>query len=277
MMGEERVGGSNARDWGRMNRAERDAAYNNRDAVANSGALLDALFAASAECRRRSPEGLDQPYGSRERNKVDLFPGHDPGAPCLVFLHGGYWQRNGRENFAALMDGVRAHGWSAALPGYTLAPEASLTEIVAEIDAALDWLADKVGGPIILSGWSAGGHLTAMALGHPRVHAGLAISGIFELGPLRDTYLNEALRLTDEEVASLSPLRLPPGPKPLAIAYGTAELPPLVHDSRGLNWHRAAAHAPGPLIPLAGADHFTAVASLRERDGVLTRAALALV
>ena len=272
MMGEGRV-----QDWGRMSRAERDAAYNNRDAVANSGALLDALFTASAERRREAPDGLDQPYGPRERNKVDLFPGRDPGAPCLVFLHGGYWQRNGRENFTALMDGVRGHGWSAALPGYALAPEASLTEIVAEVDAALDWLADKVAGPLILSGWSAGGHLTAMALHHPRVHAGLAISGIFELGPLRDTYLNEALRLTDEEVASLSPLRLPPGPKPLAIAYGTAELPPLVHDSRGLSWHRAHAHAPGPLIPLAGANHFTAVASLREPGGILTRAALALV
>lgn len=268
---------SRVQDWGRMSRAQREAEYDNRGAVPNSGALLDALFAASAARRKEAPDGLDQPYGPRERNKVDLFRGRDPAAPCLVFLHGGYWQRNGREGFTALMDGVRAHGWAAALPGYTLAPEATLTEIVAEVHAALDWLADKVAGPVVLSGWSAGGHLTAMALHHPRVHAGLGISGIYELGPLRDTSLNDALRLTDEEVAFLSPLRLPPGPKPLAIAYGTAELPPLVHDSRGLNWHRAADHAPGPLIPLAGANHFTAVDSLRQPDGVLTRAALALV
>ncbi len=174
------------------------------------------------------------------------------------------------------MDGVRAHGWTAAVPGYTLAPEATLTEIVAEVHAALDWLADRVAGTVILSGWSAGGHLTAMALHHPRVHAGLAVSGIYELGPLRDTSLNDALRLSDEEVASLSPLRLPPGPKPLALAYGTAELPPFVHDARGLNWHRAAAHAAGPLIPLAGANHFTATDSFRHADGVLTRAVLAL-
>ena len=46
-----------------------------------------------------------------------------------------------------------------------------------------------------------------MVLGHPRVAAGLAISGIFELGPLRDTFLNEGLRLTDAEIATLSPLR----------------------------------------------------------------------
>ena len=105
--------------------------------------------------------------------------------------------------FASLIAGPYAHGWAAALPGYTLAPDASLTEIVAEINAALDWLAANgaahgINGKVVLSGWSAGGHLTAQCLGHPRVSAGLAISGVFELGPIRDTYLNEKLRLTDE-------------------------------------------------------------------------------
>ena len=71
---------------------------------------------------------------------------------------------------------------------------------------------------------------------------------MFELGPVRDTYLDEKLRLTDEEILYLSPLRLPVVNKPLAIAYGTAELPPLVSDSRDLHALRAAAHAPGPLL-----------------------------
>jgi hypothetical protein len=39
---------------------------------------------------------------------------------------------------------------------------------------------------------------------------GLAISGVFELGPVRDTYLNEKLRLTEQEIVLLSPMRLPP-------------------------------------------------------------------
>jgi hypothetical protein len=109
-----------------------------------------------------------------------------------------------------------------------------------------------------------------MALDHPAVTAGMAISGVFELGPIRDTYLNEKLRLTDAEIVALSPLRLPPVAKPLAIAYGTAELPPLVSDSRDLHALRAAAHLPGPLIPVAGADHFSIVNELRSPTGVLT-------
>lgn len=263
-------------DWGRMSRAERDAAYNNTLAVAESPALNARREAESAAFRAAHSGKLDLPYGQRERNKWDLYPARDPAAPCLVFIHGGYWQRNSREQFASLIQGPVALGWSAALPGYTLAPDATLEQIVAEIDAALNWLAAEgpahgIAGPIVVSGWSAGGHLTAMALNHPTVRAGLAISGLFELGPIRDTYLNEKLRLTDEEIVALSPLRLPVVPKTLAIAYGTAELPPLVSDSRHLHELRAAAHAPGMLIPVAGADHFTVVLELQKVNGVLTQ------
>ncbi len=268
-------------DWGAMSRADRDAAYDNTAAVADSAELNAARAARSASFRAAHPGALDLPYGSRPRNRIDLYPAADPAAPCLVFLHGGYWQRNAREQFACVIEGPYARGWSAALPGYTLAPDASLTKIAEEVTAALDWLAANgpahgIRGKIVLSGWSAGGHLTALALSHPAVAAGLAISGIFELGPIRDTSLNDKLLLSDAEIAALSPLRLPVSPKPLAITYGTAELPPLVADSRALHARRAAAHAPGALIPVAGADHFTIVLELQKPDGVLTRELVAL-
>jgi arylformamidase len=263
-------------DWGTMSKAERDAAYNNSVAVNNSAELNAAREAASAAFRTAHAGHLDLRYGPKERNAWDLFPASDANAPCLVFIHGGYWQRNSREQFANLIAGPHARGWSAALPGYTLAPDATLTEIVAEIHAALDWLAlngplHGIKGAIVLSGWSAGGHLTAACHGHPLVSAGLAISGIFELGPIRDTYLNDKLNLSDSEIETLSPLRLPMAKKPLAITYGTAELPPLVADSRNLHARRAAEHLPGPLIPVAGADHFTIVHALRDADGELTK------
>ncbi len=269
-------------NWGTLSKAERDAAYNNSDAVKNSAALNEARIAASAAFRAAHPGHLDLRYGPKERNTWDLFPARDPNAPCIVFIHGGYWQRNRAAEFANLIAGPYAHGWSAALPGYTLAPDATLTEIVAEIDAALDWLAVNgaahgITGKVVLSGWSAGGHLTAQCLGHKRVSAGLAVSGVFELGPIRDTYLNDKLRLTDAEIATLSPLRRPMVKKPLAIAYGTAELPPLVADSRALHARRSAEHLPGALIPVAGADHFTIVHELRDAGGELTRQLMLLL
>jgi acetyl esterase/lipase len=268
--------------WATMSRAERDAAYDNSGAVADVADHRETRTAASLAYRAAHEGKLDIPYGALEPQRWDLFPAAKADAPCLVFIHGGYWQMNSRETFAALAEGVAAHGWSVALPGYRLAPEATLTEIVGDIHAALDWLGAHgtehgIGGKIVVSGWSAGGHLTAMALGHPCVAAGLAISGVFELGPIRDIYLNEKLRLTEEEIVQLSPLRLPVVAKPLAIAYGTRELPALVEDSRALHALRAAAHAPGPLLPVAGANHFTILPALQEKHGLLVRAALDLL
>ena len=269
-------------NWGEMTRAARDAAYNNGAAVANSAALNQERREASAAFRAAHGGALDLPYGSGERHKWDLYPAADSAAPCLVFVRGGYWQMNSREDFACLAEGVAAHGWSVALPGYTLAPDASLTTIAGEIRTALDWLKDKgpgygIAGPVVLSGWSAGGHLAALALDHPLVAAGLAVSGIYELGPLRDTYINDKLKLTDDEIGALSPLRLPVVQKPLAIAYGSREVAALVDDGRALHARRAAAHAPGALIPVAGADHFTIFSELRSPHGALVRQALALV
>lgn len=269
--------------WATLSQAARDAAYNNNLAVADSAALIERRNAASAAFRKQHPTGLDVPYGPAPRQRWDLFAANSAAAPCLVFIHGGYWQRNTREDFAAFADGIMAHGWSAAMVGYSLAPDVSLTAIVGEIGQALDWLGRNgashglAGGPIVVSGWSAGGHLTAMALSHPRVAAGLAISGVYELAPIRDTYLDEKLRLSDEEIATLSPLRLPAVAKPLAIAYGTNELPALVADSRDLHARRQAAGAPGPLVPIAGADHFTILEELRRPDGALVGAARALL
>ena len=149
-------------------------------------------------------------------------------------------------------------------------------------DKTLDWLAQNgaaygISGPVVLSGWSAGAQLVAMALDHPRVTAGLAISGVYDLAPIRDTGLNNALKLTDQEVAGLSPLRLPAVHKRLDIAYGTAELPALVFDSIQLHEARRAAGAPGRLVPIPGTDHFSILGELRRPDGALVDIARKLV
>ena len=268
--------------WSALSQTERDAAYDNNTAVKNSAALIAERNEASGRLRGTLKSHLDLPYGERAKTKIDLYPTAKHDAPCLVFLHGGYWQRNSRELFAMLVEGVAAHGWSVVIPGYSLAPEVSLTDIVAEISRALDWLAEHgasygISGPVVLSGWSAGAHLVAMALDHPRVSAGLALSGVYDLAPIRDTSLNNALKLTDEEVTGLSPLRLPVTHKRLDIAYGSSELPALVLDSINFHEKRMAAQAPGKLIPVAGADHFTILEALRRPDGVLVDAARRLL
>lgn len=267
-------------DWMTMSLEARNMAFNNVAHVGPefAGKKTEGWAAASKTLRTQRAQHLDLPYARGERSKWDLYPAADPNAPCVVHIHGGYWQRGSKEMFACMAEGVLARGWSAALPGYTLAPEAGLTQIAKALRAALDWFAAEAGahgiaGPVILTGWSAGGHLTAFLLDHPRVAAGLTISGVFDLAPLRDSpHVNDKVRLTEVEIETLSPMRLPGVDKPLSIAYGSGELPAMIASSRNFHAYRAQAHLPGDLVPVVHANHFTILDELRLPDSHLTRA-----
>ena len=268
--------------WRGMTRAQLDAAYNNSAAVKNSAEKLAEWQQRSKRMRAERNELLDLPYGPRPRNKVDIFRCGRAGAPLLAYIHGGYWHRNAKEFYACLAEGPLARGIDTALIGYTLAPEATLTEIVEEARAALRWLRAK--GPrhgvaaakLIVSGWSAGGHLTAMALAD--ADAGLAISGIFDIEPCRLNYLNEKLNMSLEEQVLLSPIRqLPPRSPPLIIAYGAVELPELQRQSRDYHAARGAAGLPSELLVLEGHDHFSILEELASPTGQLTSAVVRLV
>jgi arylformamidase len=271
-------------NWGTMSRAERDAAYNNSEAVKNSPALNAAREASSAAFRAAHPEHLDQRYGPRERNTWDLFPAADPKAPCLVFIHGGYWQRNEKERFSFTALGPLAHGINVAVPGYTLAPDARLTDIVGEIRQALTFLSGRAGelsfdgNRIFIGGWSAGGHLTAAVAEHPAVRGGIPISGIFDLEPIALGVLNDKLQLSASEVAALSPLRnLPDRSPPLMLFVGGNELPELKRQSEDYAAAARARGLPVSLDILPGLHHFSILDEIARPDGALTKALLELV
>jgi arylformamidase len=269
--------------WRGMTRAQLDAAYDNRGAVKNSAAKVAEWTERSARLRAARPELLDLAYGPRPRHRIDIFRCGAAAAPLLVFIHGGYWQRNAKEMFACMAEGPLARGIDVALPGHTLAPEATLTEIVAEVRAAVAWLRKEgprrgiASGRLVVAGWSAGGHLTAMTMDMPDVDAGLAISGIYDLEPCRLNNLNDALRLTRDEAAAMSPLRhLPSRTAPLVVAYGGAELPELQRQSRDYCTALKAAGVPAELMALAGDDHFSILEELARPAGRLVDAVVRL-
>ena len=263
-----------------MTRMALDAAYNNSLAVADSAELMAGFDRESAVMRSVPSARIGLRYGPAERNLIDYFPADGPGpCPLLVFIHGGYWQMRSKENFSFLARGLLAQGMHVALVGYTLAPDASLTQIVDEIRASIRWLGDHAeefgGDPqnMVLAGWSAGGHLTAMCMDEPGVVGGLAISGIYDLEPVRLSYLNDKLGLTPEDVTLLSPQLLPLIPRPLIIAYGESELPELQAQSKALFARRVAAGAPCQMIALPALNHFTILPELARNEGALAQAA----
>ena len=266
-----------ALDWRKMSQEERDLGFNNGLAVAASTDIIAGWDALSAELRKRYPAHLDLRYGQRERDRIDFLKARDEG-PTLLFIHGGYWQNRAKETFALFAEGPMAYGINVALIGYTLAPEATLDQIVAEIHAGIDSLAQQLpalggdGKGMVVSGWSAGGHLTAMALAHPFVRAGMGISGIYDLEPIRHSYLNAKLSLDETASRRNSPMMFPGGPmKPLSLVVGAAELPLLRKQTADFACHRARHGLPVTYEEIAGADHFTIMNELASPMGRITR------
>ena len=265
-----------APDWRSMSQRDRDLGLNNGEAVAGSADLVAGWERRSAAMRARYPGHLDLRYGPRERNRIDFLKARDK-APTLLFIHGGYWQNRAKEVFTQFAEGPMAHGINVALIGYTLAPDATLEEIVAEIHAGIDFLSRELpalGGDasgLVVSGWSAGGHLTAMALSNPNVRAGMAISGIYDLEPIRHSYLNEKLGLDEAMSRRNSPMMEEGGPaKPLSLVAGSAELPLLRRQTADFAGHRARYGLPVTYEEIPGANHFSIMNELLSPTGRIT-------
>jgi arylformamidase len=265
-----------APDWRGMSQQDRDLGLNNGVAVAGSADMVAGWDRRSAEMRARHPDHLDLRYGPRERNRIDFLKAGGK-APTLVFIHGGYWQTRAKEAFTLFAAGPMAHGINVALIGYTLAPEATLEEIVAEIHQGIGYLAEQLpalgGDPmrIVVSGWSAGGHLTSMALSNSHVKGGVAISGIYDLEPIRHSYLNVKLKLDEAMSRRNSPMMQGGGVmKPLSLVVGSAELPLLRKQTADFAGHRSKYGLPVTYEEIPGADHFTIMGELLSPTGRIT-------
>lgn len=190
-----------------------DRAYANGAFISGSEQFPPRWEAAAAAFRKGLGERarLDTAYGTADRQKYDLFLPEDQPRGVLVFIHGGYWLAFGRESWSHLAKGAVERGWACAMPSYTLAPDASLAEIAAEIRQAIAHVAAELSGPIVVTGHSAGGHLAArMACedGPDGIMRVLPISPLAELQPLMATKMQEKLKLDPAQCASESPARL---------------------------------------------------------------------
>ena len=261
-----------------MDRAALDAAYNNTAAVGipKRDRYVAGWSARSEALRKTRAAKIDLRYGDEARQRLDVFSCGKTGAPILAYIHGGYWQMNDKEPYAFIGEALLAAGFHLALIEYTLAPAARLDQIVAEIRAAVAWLIDhapEVDGDarrVFVAGHSAGGHLTAAAMDEPRLAGGLAISGIYDLEPIRLNYLNDKLRLDEAEARRHSPiLHLPSRAAPLVVTVGLGELPELVRQSEEYAAAWAAKGLPGEYLPLPVHDHFSILEELARPSGRL--------
>lgn len=250
--------------WRNMDRATLDAAYSNGDPPADFTTRSAAFYASHSG-------DLDVRYGTAPRERFDFFPASSDKqspAPTFVFVHGGYWQSCDKELCAFVAQGPLARGMNVVVAEYTLAPTASITQIVREIGRLLDFLVEQGHTTLVLGGHSAGGHLTAMHRHHPAVRYALPVSGLFDLEPISAGRLNDKIGLSAEEIARLSPMRHIGHGAPMVVSVGDAERPELIRHSHDYAHACADAGESVTYVPLPAADHFSILYDLADPDGL---------
>ena len=269
-----------------------DREYNVAAACADAEARMAGWQARSARVLDQIEVRRGLRYGPTRAEHLDFFPAGD-GAPLHIFIHGGYWRRFAAADFAFLAPAITEAGIALANVNYALCPEVSISEIVRQIRAAVAWCHRHAGElavdreRITVSGHSAGGHLVAMALATdwPGVYdlpadilaGGLAISGLFDLAPLRFTYLQPALQLDGDEIERSSPIRHIPRAAPsLTVAVGGAETAEFRRQSREFHAAWRAAGLEGHWLEPPGLDHFAVLEELERPDSELFGALVGL-
>ena len=252
--------------------------YNNRARVPDYAAYFERWTRDSEYVRRHQPAVLDLAYGPDPRHRIDLFPA--PNAiGTMVFIHGGYWRSLDKSMHAWLAAPWTAAGVHFATLNYRLCPAVRIDEIVDDVTAAVNWLFDHAPGHgvamdrVVVSGHSAGGHLTAALFAQPpgrlafdaaRIVGGAPLSGIFDFAPLRLFSFNADYRLDEPAAARLSLLdKRPTVRAPLVVAAGGDESGEFRRQSRALAdaWRGQVREL---LLP-AGLNHFSIVDAFAER------------
>ncbi|WP_428649724.1 alpha/beta hydrolase [Roseibium sp.] len=253
-----------------------DDAYAN-GAYIPGAADYPARWAEEAESFRKTwmKKDLGIVYGETDRQRLDIFHPEGRSKGLVVFVHGGYWLKFDRSYWSHLATGCLARGWTVCLPSYDLAPDVRIADITRQIGAAVSKAAERVGGPIRLTGHSAGGHLVTRMVSEntplkpevlERIEKVVSISGLHDLRPLRNTKMNDDFQMSEADAEAESPaLKGASVGSPVVAWVGGAERPEFIRQSRLLAeaWSNAEFHED------AGKHHFDVIDALKDAESEL--------
>ncbi|MFM8466510.1 MAG: alpha/beta hydrolase [Oxalobacteraceae bacterium] len=268
--------------------------YNARASIPDHPQIFTRWQNDSALVRRTHAGLLDLPFGSSPGERLDFYPARTPNAPLLVFIHGGWWRSLDKSDFTFVVPGYRREGFNVALTNYTLAPHASIEEIVRQQLRALTWLYRQAEryefdrDRIVIAGHSAGGHLAAMMLAAQwpmwaedlpvdLIKAGVLLSALTDLDVIPHVdFVADDLRLTDESIARLSPARMPPShPAPFITGVGGLESDEFKRQNALIIDRWRSSHRED--VPLDGYNHLTICDAFGKPEHALFEATCALL
>lgn len=274
----------------KLDRAALDREYDNVSKVTPAffQRLIAQLEMASATARDRFDVTLDIRYGPTCLEQLDIFRAGNTGMPVHVFIHGGYWHALDKRDFSHMAAGLVPHGMTTVVINYPLLPATRMDAQIAACRRALRWVYDHIEqyggdpGRISISGHSAGGHIAAMLLTDtgaedphmklPQLTHACLISGIYDLEPIRRCFVNDTLRLSADEAARHSPVRLRRAADcPVTIAVGGDEGHEYIRQSADLWKAWSPSDQMSSFRILNNENHFTLRAQLGEADSDVVR------
>lgn len=244
--------------------------------------------AGQNEQARRDLKPVEVRYGEHALRALDVYPAPGTGNPVHIFLHGGYWRAQDKQNFAFIAGALVPLGITTVIVNYELCPQSTLDGVVDSALSAFEWTCRNIAshggdpGRISLSGHSAGAHLageilatdwSARGVDAAAISGATLISGIFDPTPAIKTTVNEQLRLTPELASRHDVERRPLKVQcPVAVIAGSLEPEQWVDQSLRYYQHLRRHGMCPELHVLEGHDHFGILADYLEANSPTLRA-----
>jgi arylformamidase len=273
--------------WKNMDQAALDAQYMTRNQI---GSAYEAWNSArrrnSEQARRVLKPILDIPYGSGARQRLDIFlpPEGVTSAPTAIFFHGGFWKSGDKGDLSLVASGLRSLGAAVVLPNYPLCPAASIHDAVDSAMQAVMWVVahakEFAADPdnIWLCGHSSGAHLAASCYAglssksFSAVKAAIVTSGMYDLEPVRRSYLNDDARLSADDVNQLSPAAAASFLNiPVMVAVGEGESSEFIQQSKDFVRAMERLGATASLYRVPATNHYTMLEQWSPGSGMLSR------
>jgi len=227
---------------------------------------------------------LNYPYGSEASQVFDIYGIDLPAnAPVFFFVHGGGWQMGTKNISGFFAPNFHSWGCRSIIFGYSLAPEATLTDMVRELKIGLVTafkLYPKAN--FIIGGHSAGAQLVSCIIHDHELNTSqikniLLLSGIYDLRFFGKTMFNAQTKISSDEIlkfssplqSAVNPWMKKQSPK-ILVVVGKHESPEFIRQARICHEHLAFLVLDSSFYTSSDDDHFTVIETLVDNSSPLT-------
>ena len=231
-------------------------------------------FAKTSQQKRKEAKKYENiPYGKNPRQVLDIIlPKHVlKNAPVLLFFHGGYWRMMDKSEFSFIASAMETSNAITILANYRLLPNFNFDQIIEDSNEALSWVFKNIdeyqgdSNNVFVCGHSAGAQLAASAVvnSSKEVAGFIGISGVYDLQPIKNCFLNDIKFLNDELVSQYAAKKLVPKYNcPALFVYGDKESNEFVRQSedQASFWTHSNSHA--RCVKIKSSNHATIIEQL---------------